>query len=271
MHERLVEAADDLAVAEELAGRAALAVENCRLYVESRQATRTRDEVLRIVAHDLRNPLNTIGLSAGLVREILPHGMAGERRQLDIIERSVGRANRLIQDLLDVARMEAGRLTVNQAPVETGLLIREAVELHRNLAAEKSVRLDTDVRPDLPPVSADRERVLQVFANLIGNAIKFTPDGGRVTVRAEGVDGRVRFSVTDTGPGIPEQQLRRLFDPFWQARAGVEGAGLGLPIARGIVEAHGGRMDVMSEVGVGSTFSFTLPVAGTEAPAARAA
>jgi PAS domain S-box-containing protein len=253
--------AEDLAHAEELASRTAVAVENCRLYVESRQATHTRDEVLRIVAHDLRNPLWTIGLAAEFVLEQLPDSMTKERRQLELIDRSVQISNRLLHDLLDVARMQAGRLTVEPAPVATVPLAHEAVELHRQLAEEQSLELKAELPERLPAIAADRDRIIQVFSNLIGNAIKFTPRGGHITVRAERVNGAVRFSVSDTGPGIADEDRAHLFDPFWQARPGMKGAGLGLSLTRGIVEAHGGSIDVHSEPDAGSTFSFTIPVA----------
>jgi signal transduction histidine kinase len=259
---------EELAIALELAGRAALAVENCRLLVESREATRLRDEVLRIVAHDLRGPLNTISLSAGLLLELLPAELEVERQQLSIVRRSVELSNRLIQDLLEVARMQAGRLTIEPETVDSGWLGRDVVELHRALAAEKSLHLDLEFPENLPPIRADRDRIIQVFSNLLGNAIRFTPEGGRLTVSAERAGDAVRFSVSDDGPGIPEEERRHVFDPFWQARAGSGGAGLGLPIAKGIVEAHGGNIDVRSELGRGSTFWFTVPVAGGATPRA---
>ena len=253
----------DLDTAEDLCGSAALALENARLFNDAQQAARIRDEVLRIVAHDLRNPLNTILLSAGVLGELL--GLAAEahpaeKRQIDMIRRSVHRADRLIQDLLDVARVEARTLAIQPEPQSATALVHEAVDLHRTLAGEKEIRIEAELPESLPQVNADHDRILQVFSNLLDNAIKFTPEGGRITVRAEpGVD-EVVFSVQDTGPGIPEDQRARLFDPFWQARrARRAGAGLGLAIARGIVEAHGGRIHVESEVGKGTTMSFTVP------------
>ena len=262
----------DLVIAEDLCGSAALALENARLFRDAQQAARIRDEVLRIVAHDLRNPLNTILLSAGVLGELL--GLAAEarpaeQRQIDMIRRSVHRADRLIQDLLDVARVEAGTLAIEAEPQSAAALVHEAVDLHRPLADEKKIRIGAELPESLPQVSADHDRILQVFSNLIDNAIKFTPEGGRITVRAEpGVD-EVVFSVEDTGSGIPEDQRGHLFDPFWQARrARRAGAGLGLAIARGIVEAHGGRMSVESEVGKGTTMSFTVPASERQRRAA---
>jgi PAS domain S-box-containing protein len=256
----------DLAIATDLARRAALAVDNARLYQESLQASRLRDDVLAAVSHDLRNPLHTISLSVGLLLEFLPPD-GGEfekmaRHQLEIILRSTDRANRLIQDLLDVATIEEGRFAVNTRAEATLALVKEAVELHRALADEHSLTLVDELPESLPPILADHDRLLQVFSNLIGNAIKFTPEGGRITVRAGVEDGVVRFSVADTGPGIRKEDFPVLFAPFWQAVKGAKGGvGLGLPIAKGIVEAHGGRIWAESTLGQGSTFYFTIPVA----------
>jgi PAS domain S-box-containing protein len=257
--------AKELEVMEDLANRAALAITSCRLLVEQQRVTAMRDEVLRVVAHDLRTPLSTISLAAGFVLELLPETMARERKQLQIVMRSVNYSDRLIQDLLEVARMQAGKLTLKPRPLEARSLVKEAVELHRAAAAEKELRLEHHVAAGLPPVLADRDRIIQVFSNLLGNAIKFTPEGGRLGVRAELESGQVRFNVTDQGPGITEEDQQHIFDPFWQARSGLSGAGLGLPIAKGVVEAHGGRIEVESEPGRGSTFSFTLPIVSESA------
>lgn len=252
----------DPSLAENLAGRTALALENARLYREAREAARIRDEVLRVVAHDLRNPLNNIAMSAELLRQLLPEQDAdpGRRRQLDIISRSVHRADRLIRDLLDVAQLGAGRLSIETAPHGVKPLVHEAVELHRAFAERKSLRITAELPEELPDIVADRDRIIQVFTNLIGNAIKFTPEGGSITLRAAAENGAVRFSVGDTGPGIPDEDQPHLFDAFWQARRDAsQGAGLGLAIARGIVEAHGGSIWVESEVSRGATFHFTIP------------
>ena len=225
------------------------------------RALRVRDEVLGIVSHDLRNPLNTILLSSTLVLE---EELGEEQRvkQLEIIKRSAERMNRLIQDLLDVARMEAGKLAVDRTRQPSAPLALEALETQRTLAEKHSLALVAEVAEGLPHVQADRDRVLQVFSNLIGNAIKFTREGGSITLRAEQGEGEVRFSVEDTGVGIRQEDIPCLFDPYWQAtRTAHLGAGLGLSISKGIVEAHGGRIWTESELGRGSAFRFTLPTA----------
>ncbi|MBE4752369.1 PAS domain S-box protein [Corallococcus sp. ZKHCc1 1396] len=251
----------DLALAEELARRAALALDNAQLLEKSAQAIRVRDEVLRIVAHDLRAPLNVIALSAGVLRKGLPE-IGAARRPLESVEKSLQRANRLIQDLLDVARLEGGGLSVEREALEVAPLIREAVELHRALVEARSLQLVASIPEALPAVFADRERALQIFSNLIGNALKFTPEGGKITLRVQAEGGWVRFSVRDTGPGISPKELPHLFEPFWQSRAKrKEGAGLGLAIVKGLVDAHGGQLGVESHPGAGSTFFFTLPAA----------
>jgi signal transduction histidine kinase len=249
----------DVALAERLVQLAALEVDNARLYREAQQALRARDRVLGIVAHDLRNPLNTINMSAALLLD--PAFSEVQRtRQAQMIQRSVKRMDRLIQDLLDIARIEADRLNLNREIQDPRDLVEEAVELHASLAAARALVLRCDWGQEVLAISVDRDRLLQVLSNLIGNAIKFTPEGGNIEVRAEQTDEGVRFSVRDTGPGIPAEDLPRLFQPFWQAKRGsVDGAGLGLMIARGIVEAHGGTIGAESAPGQGSTFSFTIP------------
>lgn len=233
-------------------------VELARMYASAREAINAREEVLKIVSHDLRNPLSTIAMSAELMleMELTPEQRA---KQLAIIHRAGERMNRLVQDLLDVAKIEAGRMSIVRRPVEVPALFAEAEDLLRPLAAEKSIVLETRSSPTLPPLHADADRVQQAIGNLVGNAIKFTSPGGQIVVRAEPAGGTVRFSVTDTGAGIPPEQLDRIFGRFWQAdHADRRGIGLGLAITKAIVEAHGGRIWVESQVGVGTTFFFTL-------------
>lgn len=227
-------------------------------------ATAAREEVLRMVAHDLRNPLGTLLMSAELLAE---PSMSDEWRakQAGVVKRTGARMKALIRDLLDAARMETGRLAVEAKPVAPAKLVASALEMMQPLAAEQSLSLDAEIDAQLPIVSADAERIGQVFSNLIGNAIKFTPAGGRIVIGAVQADGCVWFSVTDTGPGIPPEQLEKIFGPFWQARkADSRGIGLGLTIAKGIVEAHGGKIGVSSEVGVGTKFWFGVGVIKTQ-------
>jgi signal transduction histidine kinase len=264
----------DLSLAERLGRLAALELDNARQYDDAKQALLARDRVLGVVAHDLRNPLNTITMSVELLQhlQLTPEQ---RRHQLDVIARSAQRMNRLIQDLLDVARMEAGRLLLERDVLQSGTLVRESVELAAPAAAAGGLELSLDVAAATPRILADRHHLLQVLGNLIDNAVKFTPAGGHITVGVEAAGDEVIFSVRDDGPGIAAEDLPHLFEPFWQARRRTfSGAGLGLAIARGIVEAHGGRITVESSPGRGSTFRFTIPrwsgepVTGTRGAAA---
>ncbi|HEV7238590.1 MAG TPA: ATP-binding protein [Thermoanaerobaculia bacterium] len=260
---------DDVPLFAELARRASLAIDNARLYRESQQAVRTREEVLAIVSHDLRNPLNAVTLGSSLLK--MSDTLSDEdREQVEAIEVAGRRMARLIEDLLDVTRLEGGkRLPIEPGTVEPAELMREAEEIFRVQAAVASVVIDYDTDESLPPVHADRHRVMQVMSNLIGNSMKFTPPGGRIEVRAALGEGEVIFSISDTGPGIPKEHLSHIFSPYWQAKRTERlGAGLGLPIAKGIVEAHGGRIWVESEPDQGTDFYFTLPVARSESASA---
>jgi len=252
---------DDLPLFAELARRASLAIDNARLYLESQQAVRAREEVLAIVSHDLRNPLSAVTLGASLLE--MSEALADEdREQVETIEASAKRMSRLIEDLLDVTRLEGGkRLPIEPATVSPAELLSEAENLFRAQAAVAEVTMIYEADRDMPPVRADRNRVMQVLSNLIGNSMKFTPAGGRISMRAKLVGEEVLFSTSDTGPGIPREHLSHIFNPYWQAKRTERlGAGLGLSIAKGIVEAHGGRIWVESEQGRGTDFYFTLPV-----------
>ncbi len=253
---------DDMLLASELARHGSLAIDNARLYLESQQALRAREEVLAIVSHDLRNPLNATTLAASLL-QTSEHLSGEDREQLEIIDLSAKRMRRLIEDLLDVTRLEGGKhLPIEPERVDVEPLLSETHELFKAQAATSSITLQYHPAPDLPPVYADRHRVLQILSNLIGNALKFTPQGGMITFRADPKDGHVLFTVADTGPGIPKENLKDIFNPYWQAkRAERLGAGLGLAITKGIVESHGGQIWVESERGEGTKFYFTLPLA----------
>ena len=250
--------ASDLRFAESLAQRAALAIENGRLYRAAVQATQLRDEVLRVVAHDLRNPLSVILMqSAAAPRRGGPEPERRNQRSSEDIHRAATRMKRLIQDLLDVTLIEVGQLRLERGRVPTRQLLLGAVEAQRPLAASAALDVRCDLDHEFPDIWGDPHRLLQVFENLIGNAIKFTPAGGRITISATPGERDVEFRVADTGGGIAASDLSHVFDRFWQARKGAHGgAGLGLPITRGIVEAHGGRISVESTLGRGTTHVF---------------
>jgi PAS domain S-box-containing protein len=247
---------DDVRFAEQIAQRAAHAIDNAQLYATAQRATRAREVVLGVVAHDLRNPLGAILMQAALLRS----SGADPRKRAESIERAGKRMNRIIQDLLDVTCMEEGRLSIEPASVAARQILSESLEAQASLAASASLDLEVEADPDLPEVWADRHRLLQIFDNLIGNAMKFTGAGGIIRVGAAARAGDVLFWVADTGAGIAAENVPHVFDRFWQARSGERhGVGLGLPIVKGLVEAHGGRIWVESTPGHGTTMFFTIP------------
>jgi signal transduction histidine kinase/DNA-binding response OmpR family regulator len=257
--------ADDMPLILDLARRAALAVDNALLYEEAQRATRARDDVLAIVSHDLRNPINTIQMSTSFLLDVLADPEAKDVPivpQLQVMQRATRRANALIQDLLDVSRIDAGTLAVATSAVDASMLIRDAVQELEPLVHAKQLAFEHEWKgPDLL-VAADRSRIAQVFSNLVGNAIKFTKAGGTVRIEGERRDDMVEFDVIDSGAGIPLDHLPHLFDRFWQAsNTSRNGAGLGLFIVKGIVEAHGGSVTVESQSGAGTRFRFSLPSA----------
>jgi len=240
------------------------------MYTLAQEAIRAREAVLAVVSHDLRNPLASILLNATMLLDMAPGGalapwMEDNLRQIVV---SVEQTNRLITDLLDVARMEeSGGIPLDRSPVDARPLVAAAVRMLGPVAAARGVELADDTRGPLP-VMADPDRVVQVLSNLLGNAVKFTEAGGCVRVTAQSYGGEQWFAVTDTGIGIPLEHQPHVFDRFRQVGRDRRGVGLGLPIARGIVEAHGGRIWVDSRPGAGTTIHFTLPAAtGGEAPA----
>jgi signal transduction histidine kinase len=215
---------------------------------------------MAVVAHDLRNPLNTMTMAAQFLLDISSSEKTTERRNLEVIRRAADRMNRLIGDLLDVKRIESGRLSIEPRPEDVIAVVCDAVEMLRPLAKSSSLRLRPVFEDNLPRILVDPSRIQQVLSNLIGNAIKFTPAGGAITVRAEQTADGVRIAVTDSGPGIAAEELPHVFGRFWQGRrTDRRGLGLGLAIAKAIVEAHGGRIWVESHLGTGSTFFFTVP------------
>jgi len=255
-----VEAATDLR-------RYAIEVDLGHQVLREQKAVQSRDDLVAVVSHDLKNPLGVIHLQVGLILRAIPLDREGPWRRLhtsiERIQHATDRMNTLIRDLLDLAKIEAGRFAIEPLPEELESLLEECTELFHPLAGQKRISLSQQVIQPEVRVQADRERIFQVFSNLLGNAIKFTPEGGSIQLTAEPVGRAVRFAVKDTGPGIPQEQLPHLFNRYWQAKKRAqEGTGLGLYIAKGIIEAHGGQLWVESQVGSGTTFFFTLPVAG---------
>ena len=253
--------AGDLALVEDLARRASVALENARLHDQLQQALRARDDTVSVVSHDLRNPVNAVKMLAGAVLQPgqvdkLPAEIAD---QIRVIQFAAEQMDALIQDLLDMSRAEAGRFAVDARRVGTSAMLHEALRTLTPLAEDKGVALVTDWIEPLPEVEVDPERIAQVVSNIVGNAIKFTPVHGRVRIAAVEDPNAVIVSVTDSGPGITAQHLPHVFDRYWQSSRRNRGAGLGLPIAKAIVEAHGGRIWAESEEGRGATFHFTLP------------
>ncbi|MEJ2679426.1 MAG: PAS domain-containing protein, partial [Gemmatimonadota bacterium] len=258
----------DFTLVHQVGQRAALALEHARQHRAANEAVLARDEVLRIVAHDLRSLVATAGLSACALKD-----SAVTKRDEQSIGRilgSMGQMDRLIQDILDVSKVEAGRLAMEPTEMDAGALIEEAVDAAQVLAQDRQVGLVLEHPDELPRSRVDRGRALQVFSNLLGNAIAYSKPGGRVSASVQPLGNELMVCVRDNGPGIPEDELPHVFDRFWRARNGpADGIGLGLSIARGIVTAHGGRIWAASEPGCGSRFCFTLPIAmspGSDTP-----
>jgi signal transduction histidine kinase len=229
----------------------------------ARKAVAARDELMGIVAHDLRNPLTAIAMKASQMRRTAESDKA--RDQAEAIEGVTARMEFLIKSMLDVATMEAGRFSVTWAPCDVDGVLREALAMFEGPAASRHIELEGTSDGERLAIFADRERVLQVLSNLLGNALKFTPERGRVAVDAERRGEMVLFTVADTGPGIPKDDAPHIFERFWKHEIrGKKGTGLGLFIAKGIVDAHGGRIWLESEPGRGARFCFTLPIANFE-------
>ncbi len=253
-------AARDLVLAGEFARRVAAAIDNAALYQKAQRATQARQDLLAVVSHDLKNPLGSIMMTTDSLLKLTPEApLQVCRGQLELIKRAGVRMTRLIADLLDTASIEGGQLSVNMDCLDVVAQIAEALDTVRPLAASKALELRSELPPAMPDVCGDGPRLQQVLMNLLGNAIKFTSPGGIITVGAKAADDNVTISVHDTGTGIPQSNLPHVFDRFWKVRhTGKQGTGLGLFIVKGIVEAHGGKVWVESQLGAGSTFSFTL-------------
>lgn len=258
----------DLSFAQDLARRIAIVLDNTRLYDEAQAALRMRNDVLMVVSHDLRGPLGGISLAAEALLEGFRGGSeceAGEEWAAAIVQ-SASRMDELVGDLTEAVRRKEAGIPVTIGRYPASALASEAAKLHMPQAREKGMTIHVRVPAETPAVLADRGRILQVFSNLIGNAIRYSPEGGEVTVRTEMAGPEVRFAVSDSGPGITPEHQERIFERFWRDERGAEGGlGLGLAIAREILQAHGGRIWVESTLGEGCTFYFSLPRADTAA------
>ncbi len=257
---------DDLALARELGRRASLAAENARLYAAAQRAITARDDMLAVVSHDLKNPLGIISMQAELLARDDAPPPERIRTAAARIQRACTRMHGLISDLLDMASLDEGTLQLDVEPISLPALVGEAVEAHAPVAAAARLELRAGTIADVR-VTCDRERVLRVLGNLLANAIRHTPEQGRIEVTAALADGEVQISVRDTGVGIAPEDLGRVFDRFWRSKSSGKGTGLGLTISRGLVEAHGGRIWVDSVPDKGSTFTFTLPMSRSLAAA----
>ena len=255
---------NDVFLAGEIGRRAALAIDNARLHEQVTKGIQARDDMIGIVSHDLRNPVNAVKMLTGVMldRERSDPLPADITEYAGLIRQAALQMDKLIRDLLDVTRVEAGRLKVDLKVENTEELLSDALRTLAPVAEERSMVLRLIAPDDIPDVLADSERVGQALSNLVGNAVKFSPLGSEITVRVAVLDREVLISVTDRGQGMTAEQLTNAFDRFWQSsRTDRQGAGLGLAIAKGIIAAHGGRIWVESVPQAGSTFYFTLPMA----------
>jgi signal transduction histidine kinase len=267
---------EKIAFVRRVADNIAIAVENARLYEALRQANQAKSEFVSLVSHELRTPMTSIRGYA----DMLGKGMAGDltpqqEEFVSAIRRNASRMRILVSDLLDISRIETGRLKLNVQPTNLNSAVKEAVHTLEEMAEEKSQTLSSDLLPEAPEVLADPDRLTQVFINLLSNAVKYTQPGGKIEVRAwidDDEPSYVQCAVADTGIGIrPEDQLR-LFTKFFRADnpevRDQPGTGLGLAIAKSLVEMQGGRIWLQSSTGEGTTFYFTVPTA--DGTAARA-
>ncbi len=227
---------------------------------ERMEALRAEEEILAIVSHDMKNPLGALRLSARhLLKQPATELGPDARRQGEFIARCAQRLESLIANVLDAATIRAGHLTLRRAPQDLAALISDAAETLGPLLEEKSQTFRLEAPPAVR-VDVDRERILQVLSNLIGNAVKFAPRNGHITATAIVVNGWAQVLISDDGPGIESDKLEQVFEPYWTGES-AQGTGLGLSIVRGIVEAHGGTTSVQSQPGVGTTIGFVIPLA----------
>jgi signal transduction histidine kinase len=253
-------------LAEQIATHAALAIDNSRLYESAQKEIKARERILAVISHDLKNPLSAVDVSAQMLLmspKLDAENTARERATVENIRHSTRRMAVLIQNLLDVAKIRSDGLRLQRRDEPLNELVSGAVEFARTLAHSRKIQIAVETPAENTLLHVDAEAMFRVFSNLLGNAIKFAPMNSVVTLRAERSPSEITFSVRDTGPGIAPEDLPHIFEDFWQARETAKlGTGLGLPIARGIVQAHGGRLWVESRAGEGADFRFTVPVTG---------
>ena len=231
-----------------------------------RELSEMKEEFLALTTHDLRSPLTVIsGVINFFTSGRLGDLTAEQKNMVSMMERNTQSLIELVNDLLDASKLESGTMRLDLTSIDLGGLVRELREGMVPMAREKGITIEESVPAALPPLRADRPKLRRVLVNLLSNALKFTPKGGRVEVSAAPENGFVRVSVTDTGVGIAPEDMERLFDKYEQARSRAtrseKGTGLGLYITRQLVELHGGKIEARSELGQGSTFSFTIPTA----------
>ena len=256
----------DIALAEELARRGALAIEHARLYEQARDAVALREQTLAVVSHDLRTPLATIMMASTILgdEELARSSRWTTSLAVEKIQTAASRMERLIGDLLDFASIEAGQLAMTTRPEDVASIVKESIAGFEEQARARGVRLVSETAPGIPRVDCDRDRVLQVIGNLVGNALKILKSGDAITLRVKARQHEAVFAVEDTGPGISLADQKHLFDRYFRGlHARYKGSGLGLSIAHGLVEGHGGRIWVDSELGHGATFFFTIPLSAS--------
>jgi signal transduction histidine kinase len=235
-----------------------------RLYCELETVSRHKSEFLANMSHELRTPLNAIlGFSQVLEKRLFGELNEKQEEYVEDIRSSGDHLLSLINDVLDLSKVEAGQIELEVAPFSLREAVERGVVMVRERASKNGVALAAEIEPEVQVVSGDERRIRQILFNLLSNAVKFTPAGGRIDVSARLVDEEIQLAVADTGPGIPPEDIDRIFEEFQQTDAGAkqrDGTGLGLALSKRLVELHGGRIWAESEVGVGSRFVFTLPV-----------
>jgi signal transduction histidine kinase len=259
---------DDLDFVSRLADHAVISIENARLYEAVQKANQAKTEFVSVMTHELRLPMTSIKGYAEML-EMTGELTEKQVRFIDIIQGSVQRMSILISDLSDISRIESGRLKVDiEKSVDFKALVKEALSPLQAEIDRREHKLVVDIPDDLPAVKADSQRLQQILTNLVSNAYKYTPNGGTITVQTKSDNQTVTCMVKDTGIGMTEEEVKKLFNKFWRSEEGYvrdqPGTGLGLAIAKNLIEMQGGEMSVESKKGAGTTFSFTIPICPEE-------